>query len=45
VQTLRSLEFIENFQAGAAGNGFEKALFQRTCELEFFRSLPPHRGR
>jgi hypothetical protein len=45
VQSLTSLEFVENFQAGTAGDGFEKALFQRTDGLEIFRSLPPHRGR
>ena len=30
MQALGSLEFIENFQASAAGDGFEKTLFQES---------------
>ena len=34
MQALSALEFVENFQAGTASDGFEKALFQMTNGLE-----------
>jgi hypothetical protein len=34
MQALGALEFVENFQARAAGDGFEKALFQGMIRLE-----------
>jgi hypothetical protein len=52
VQPLGSLEFIENFQARTAGDGFEKTLFQGFIGLKFrgdrlgdARTLPPHPAR
>ena len=34
MQPLGALEFVENFQARTAGDGFEKTLFQGMIRLE-----------